>query len=74
MRHDRGGFPVRRAVPVKFAFKACDIISTRSFVGSYGHDDRVCSYTAATALLDLKATPAHTCVCLLVDKETGSDA
>lgn len=56
------------------AFKACDIGFDRSFVGSYGHDDRVCSYTAATALLDLKATPAHTCVCLLVDKEeTGSD-
>ena len=36
--------------------------------------DRVCSYTAATALLDMKGTPAHTCVCLLVDKEeTGSD-
>ena len=56
------------------AFKACDIGFDRSFVGSYGHDDRVCSYTAATALLDLKATPAHTCICLLVDKEeTGSD-
>ena len=56
------------------AFKACDIGFDRSFVGSYGHDDRVCSYTAATALLDMKGTPAHTCVCLLVDKEeTGSD-
>ena len=56
------------------AFPACDIGFDRSFVGAYGHDDRVCSYTAATALLDLKTTPAHTCVCLLVDKEeTGSD-
>ena len=27
------------------AFKACDIGFDRSFVGSYGHDDRVCSYT-----------------------------
>ena len=51
------------------AFKACDIGFDRSMVGAYGHDDRVCSYPAATALLDLKATPAHTCVCLLVDKE-----
>lgn len=56
------------------AFPACDIGFDRSFIGSYGHDDRVCSYTAATALLDLKTAPAHTCVCLLVDKEeTGSD-
>lgn len=56
------------------AFSACDIGFDRSFVGAYGHDDRVCSYTAATALFDLKGTPAHTCVCLLVDKEEiGSD-
>ncbi len=56
------------------AFKACDIGFDRSLVGAYGHDDRVCSYSAATALLDLKAAPAHTCVCLLVDKEEiGSD-
>lgn len=56
------------------AFQACDIGFDRSFIGAYGHDDRVCSYTAATALLDLKGTPAHTCVALLVDKEeTGSD-
>lgn len=56
------------------AFPACDIGLDRSFVGSYGHDDRVCAYSAATALLDLKGAPAHTCVCLLVDKEeTGSD-
>ncbi len=51
------------------AFKACDIGFDRSLVGAYGHDDRVCSYPAATALLDLEETPAHTCVCLLVDKE-----
>ena len=56
------------------AFKASDIGFDRSFVGAYGHDDRVCSYTAATALFDLKGAPTHTCVCLLVDKEEiGSD-
>ncbi|MDO5142397.1 MAG: aminopeptidase [Eubacteriales bacterium] len=56
------------------AFRACDIGFDRSFVGSYGHDDRVCAYTAATALLDCADTPTHTCICLLVDKEeTGSD-
>ena len=51
------------------AFNACDIGFDRSFVGAYGHDDRVCSYPAATALFDLTETPAHTGVCLLVDKE-----
>lgn len=51
------------------AFQACDIGFDRSLIGAYGHDDRVCSYSAATALLDLPGTPAHSCVCLLVDKE-----
>mgnify|MGYP000804257573 CR=1 FL=1 len=51
------------------AFNACDIGFDRSFVGAYGHDDRVCSYPAATSLFDLTETPAHTGVCLLVDKE-----
>ena len=56
------------------AFNACDIGFDRSFVGAYGHDDRVCSYPAATYLFDLTETPAHTGVCLLVDKEEiGSD-
>ena len=56
------------------AFGACDIGFDRSFVGAYGHDDRVCSYPAATSLFDLTETPEHTGVCLLVDKEEiGSD-
>lgn len=56
------------------AFGACDIGLDRSFIGGYGHDDRCCSYPAATALMGLDAVPAHTCVCLLVDKEeVGSD-
>ena len=56
------------------AFPVCDIGFDRSFVGAYGHDDRVCSYPAATSLFDLTETPAHTGVCLLVDKEEiGSD-
>ena len=56
------------------AFGACDIGFDRSFVGAYGHDDRVCSYPAATSLFDLTETPSHTGVCLLVDKEEiGSD-
>jgi len=51
------------------AFQACDIGFDRSLIGAYGHDDRVCSYPAATALFDLSDVPEHTSVCLLVDKE-----
>lgn len=59
------------AVP---AFKAKDIGFDRSMIGSYGHDDRVCAYTALTALLDCKTVPAVTAVTVLTDKEeTGSD-
>ena len=56
------------------AFPARDIGFDRSFVGSYGHDDRVCSYPAATALFDLTETPTKTAMTILVDKEEiGSD-
>jgi len=51
------------------AFNACDIGFDRSMIGAYGHDDRVCSYPAATALMELSEVPEYTCVCLLVDKE-----
>ena len=40
----------------------------RSFVGSYGQDDRVCSYAALDAILDTKNVD-KTAVCLLTDKE-----
>ena len=56
------------------AFPARDIGFDRSFVGSYGHDDRVCAYPAATALLDLEGIPSKTAMTVLVDKEEiGSD-
>ena len=59
------------AVP---AFKAKDIGFDRSMIGSYGHDDRVCAYTAMTALLDCGKIPQKTAVVVLTDKEeTGSD-
>lgn len=58
------------AVP---AFKACDVGFDRSMVGAYGHDDKVCAYTALRAILDCKA-PKKTCLTCLTDKEeTGSD-
>ena len=56
------------------AFDARDIGFDRSFVGGYGHDDRVCAYPAATALLDLADVPDKTAMAILVDKEEiGSD-
>lgn len=56
------------------AFNACDIGFDRTMVGAYGHDDRVCAYPAATALMSIEGTPKTTSVCLLVDKEEiGSD-
>ena len=58
------------AVP---AFKAQDVGFDRSLVGSYGHDDRVCAYTALMAAVECK-TPRRTAVTVLTDKEeTGSD-
>lgn len=52
------------AVP---AFKARDVGFDRALIGAYGHDDRVCSYPAVTALLDGESE--HTVVAMLVDKE-----
>jgi aspartyl aminopeptidase len=58
------------AVP---AIKAKDLGLDRSFVAGYGHDDRVCSYPAITAILENKDS-AHTLMCVLADKEeTGSE-
>lgn len=55
------------------AFKAVDIGFDHSMVGSYGHDDRVCAYTALTALLETEE-PEHTCLAVLADREeVGSD-
>lgn len=58
------------AVP---AFKAKDVGFDRSMIGSYGHDDRVCAYTALMAIAGCNA-PERTAVTILTDKEeTGSD-
>ncbi len=58
------------AVP---ALKARDIGFDRSMIGAYGHDDKVCAYTALRATVDCK-NPVHTVVTVLTDKEeTGSD-
>ena len=50
------------------AFKARDIGFDRALIASYGHDDRVCSYPAVTALLD-NADTKQTVMVVLADKE-----
>jgi aspartyl aminopeptidase len=50
------------------AFKARDIGIDRSMVGAYGHDDRVCAYTALMAALETE-NPEYTAICYLTDKE-----
>lgn len=50
------------------AYKARDIGLDRTFIGAYGHDDRVCAYPALAAIKAVK-DPRHTAVILLSDKE-----
>ena len=50
------------------AFKARDIGFDRALIASYGHDDRVCSYPAVTALID-NADTKQTVMVVLADKE-----
>jgi len=51
------------------AFLARDIGIDRSMIGAYGQDDRICSYAAFRALIDLNEIPSKTIMCVLVDKE-----
>jgi aspartyl aminopeptidase len=56
------------------AFTVDDIGFDRSLIGGYGHDDRVCSYPALRAILDLDEIPEYTVLTVLTDKEEiGSD-
>ncbi|KKM12826.1 aminopeptidase 1 [Clostridiales bacterium PH28_bin88] len=50
------------------AGRSRDIGFDRGLVGGYGQDDRVCSYTALRAILDLQQA-RHTALILLADKE-----
>ncbi len=53
--------------------KSRDVGFDRSLIGSYGHDDRVCAYTAYSSLLDCNKIK-KTAVVILTDKEeSGSD-
>ena len=49
-------------------YKAKDVGFDRALIGAYGHDDRVCSYPAVTALLDEEPSK-HTVMVILADKE-----
>ncbi len=49
------------------AFKARDIGFDRALIGAYGHDDRVCSYPALTALINTDTS--KTVMVVLADKE-----
>ena len=56
------------------AFTVDDIGFDRSMIGGYGHDDRVCSYPALQAILNIDDAPEYTAITVLTDKEeTGSD-
>ena len=56
------------------AGEARDYGFDRSMIGGYGHDDRVCSYPALQAILDIDEVPEYTALTVLTDKEeTGSD-
>ncbi len=50
-----------------------DVGVDRGLVGSFGQDDRLSSYCAARAVLDLKGTPRHTAMAYLSNfEEVGS--
>ncbi len=50
------------------AHKARNVGLDESFIGAYGHDDRVCAYTTLRGILDQTA-PERTACAILVDKE-----
>ena len=55
------------------AFKAKDIGFDRALLGAYGHDDRVCSYPAYTALFDEESDDKTVMVILADKEEIGSE-
>ena len=55
------------------AFKARDIGFDGALIGAYGHDDRVCSYPAYTALFDEESDKRTVMVVLADKEEIGSE-
>ncbi len=56
-------------VPV---FEPRDVGLDRSMIGGYGHDDRVCSFSALMALIEATSHEKSSCVLLLDKEEIGS--
>ena len=54
------------------AFSARDVGLDRALIGAYGHDDRVCSYPALTALFAAEETKRTVMVVLADKEEIGS--
>ena len=54
------------------AYKARNIGFDGALIGAYGHDDRVCSYPALTALLDCQSNERTSMVILADKEEVGS--
>ena len=51
-----------------------DLGIDRSMIAAFGHDDRVCSYAALRAIVDIEGIPEKTAITRLVDREEiGSD-
>ena len=55
------------------ALAARDVGIDRSLLASYGHDDRVCAYTALTGLIDSQTSQKSPAVLLVDKEEIGSD-
>ena len=54
-------------------YKAKDVGLDRGLIGAYGHDDRVCSYPAFTALFDEESDDKTVMVILADKEEIGSE-
>lgn len=55
------------------AFKSRDVGLDRALIGAYGHDDRVCSYPALTAICEDKGDQKTSVVVLADKEEIGSE-
>ncbi|MBC8478426.1 MAG: aminopeptidase [Candidatus Delongbacteria bacterium] len=55
------------------ACKARDVGLDRGLIGAYGHDDRVCSWSALQAALQVENPVKTTCVLLMDKEEIGSE-
>ncbi|MBO8160273.1 MAG: aminopeptidase [Thermosipho sp. (in: Bacteria)] len=55
------------------AVKAREVGFDRSFIGAYGHDDRICSYQAVRALIDAETLEKSAAIILFDKEEIGSE-